>query len=66
MNKMPGFLMAVVYRKLNSFYKPNPLKASQGLNKKIGYLQTQNLGTKIIHFFKFSKLQRKREKMQKS
>ena len=45
-----------------SFHKPNPLKASQGLNKKIGYLQTQNLGTKIIYFFKFSKLQRKKEK----
>ena len=51
---------------MSYFHKPNPLKASQGLNKKIGYLQTQNLGTKIVHFFRFSELQRKKEKMQKS
>ena len=51
---------------MSYFHKPNPLKASLGLNKKIGYLQNQILGTKKIIYFKFSKLQRKKEKKLKS
>ena len=51
---------------MSYFHKPNPLKASLGLNKKIGYLQNQILGAKKIIYFKFLKLQRKREKKLKS
>ena len=50
---------------MSYFHKPNPLKASLGLNKKIGYLQNQILGTKKIVYFKFSKLQRKKRKKAK-
>ena len=60
--------MAVVYRKLKNllFLQTEPTQGITRFEQKNWLSTDSNLGTKIVHFFRFSKLQRKKEKMQKS